>query len=151
MNREQMHALGRVLEHFGEAGKPSDHSEALLAPDLHALDNYRQARSLERYVESTGRVTRDDETAEWTPTAEETTEEPTEPRGPSVVDRGSKEIEARWAKETIGLTAIELNEAYAQFDVTRAEYEIPSGKLFQATRRLEEAMQRLGLTDDIPF
>ena len=152
MNREQMQALGRVLEHFGEDGKPSDHiSEALLAPALLTLDNYRQARSLERYVESRGRVTRDDETAEWTPTAEELAGEPTEPRGPSVVDRGSKEIEARWAKEAIGLTAIELNEAYAQFEITRDEYELPSGKLFQASRRLEEAMQRLGLTDDIPF
>ena len=67
------------------------------------------------------------------------------------MDRGSKEIEARWAKEAIGLTAVELNEAYAQFEITRDEYELPSGKLFRASRRLEEAMQRLGLTDDIPF
>ena len=135
MNHEQMQALGRVLEHFGhddvkhyeEAGRPPGHiAEALLA-----LDNYRQARSLEMDDERKGR--------------------PEDSQGPSVVDRGSREIERRWAKEAIGLTAIELNEAYAQFDVTRAEYEIPSGKLFQASRRLEEAMQRLGLTDDIPF
>ena len=143
MNREQMQALGRVLEHFGEAGKPSDHSEALLAPDLHALDNYRQARSLEMDDERKGRAP--------APPAEEGAEEPTEPRGPSVVDRGSREIEVRWAKEAIGLTAVELNEAYAQFDITSDGLEIPSGKLFQASRRLEEAMQRLGLTDDIPF
>ena len=51
MNHEQMQALGRVLKHFGhddvkhyqEAGRPPGHiAEALLA-----LDNYRQARSLE--------------------------------------------------------------------------------------------------------
>ena len=156
MNREQMQALGRVLKHFGhdevrqyqEAGNsPAGHiAEALLA-----LDNYRQARSLEMDDESKGRVTRDDETAEWTPTAEELAGEPTEPRGPSVVDRGSREIGWRWAKETIGMAAVELNEAYSEFVLTRDEYELPSGKLFQASRRLEEAMQRLGLTDDIPF
>ena len=72
-------------------------------------------------------------------------------RGPSVVDRGSREIELRWAKETIGLVAVELNEAYAQFDITRDNGSIPSGALNQASRRLEEAMQHLGLTDEIPF
>ena len=40
-------------------------------------------------------------------------------QGKSVVDRGSREIEQRWAKETIGLVAVELNEAYAQFDTSR--------------------------------
>ena len=71
---------------------------------------------------------------------------------PSVVDRGSKEIEARWAKETIGLVVVELNEAYAQFEITRDNGSIPSGALYQASRRLEEAMQRLGITgDEIPF
>ena len=72
-------------------------------------------------------------------------------RGPSVVDRGGKEIEQRWAKETIGLVAVELNEAYAQFDTTRDNNSIPSGALCQASRRLEEVMQRLGLTDELPF
>ena len=72
-------------------------------------------------------------------------------RGPSVVDRGSEEIEKRWAKEAIGLTAVELNEAYAQFEITRDGCDIPSGHLNRAYRRLEEAMQRLGLTDEIPF
>ena len=71
MNREQMQALGRVLEHYGhddvkhyeEDGKPPGHiAEALLA-----LDHYRQARSLEMDDESKGRINRDDETAEWTP------------------------------------------------------------------------------------
>ena len=63
-------------------------------------------------------------------------------QGPSVVDRGCVEIEMRWAKEAIGLTAVELNEAYAQFDVTR--YEIPAGHLNRASERLEEIMQCLG-------
>ena len=100
--------------------------------------------------DSKGKATRDDGTY-WEPTAEELVGEPTEPRGPSVVDRGRKEIEARWAKEAIGLTVVELNEAYAQFDITSDRREIPSGKLWSAAKRLEEAMQRLGLTDDIPF
>ena len=67
------------------------------------------------------------------------------------MDRGSNEIRARWAKETIGLTAIELNEAYAELDITRDGLEIPSGKLWSAAKRLEEAMQCLGITEDIPF
>ena len=75
MNHEQMQALGRVLEHFGhddvkhyeEAGRPPGHiAEALLA-----LDQYRQARSLEMDDESKGRVSRDDDNAYWEPTASE--------------------------------------------------------------------------------
>ena len=72
-------------------------------------------------------------------------------QGESVVDRGSREIEQRWAKETIGLVAVELNEAYAQFDTSRDNGSIPTGALCNASRRLEEALQRLGLTDEIPF
>ena len=155
MNHEQLQALGCVIEHFGhdevkhyeEGGKPPGHiAEALLA-----LDQYRQALSLKMDDESKGRVTRDDKTAEWTPTPEVLAGEPNEPRGPSVVDRGSREITLRWAKETIGLVAAELNEAYAEFDFTRDHGSIPTGTLCQASRRLEEAMQRLGLTDEIPF
>jgi hypothetical protein len=67
------------------------------------------------------------------------------------VDRGSREIEIRWAKEAIGLTAVELNEAYAQFDTTRDNCSIPSGALLHASTRLEDVMKRLGLTDEIPF
>jgi hypothetical protein len=67
------------------------------------------------------------------------------------VDRGSREIEQRWAKETVGLVAVELNEAYAQFDTSRDNGLIPTDALCQASRRLEEAMRRLGLTDEIPF
>ena len=72
-------------------------------------------------------------------------------RGPSVVGRDSKEIETRWAKEAIGLTAVELNEAYAQLEITRNGRTIPSDKLSKAFRRLEEVMQRLGLVEEIPF
>ena len=79
-------------------------------------------------------------------------EPPKTSQGPSVVDRGSKEIELRWAKETIGMVAVELNEAYAQFDISRNGCEIPLGKLHCAAKRLEEAMQRLGHTGgEIPF
>ena len=153
MNREQMQALRRVLQyghddvkHYEEAGKPAGH----IAEDLLALDRYRQARSLEMDDEAKGRVNRDDGTY-WEPTAEELEGKPTKPRGHSVVDRGSREIGRRWAKETIGMVAVELNEAYSEFVLTRDEYELPSGKLIQASKRLEEAMQRLGLTDDPPF
>ena len=51
MNREQMQALRRVVEHYGhddvkhyeEAGKPAGH----IAEDLLALDHYMQACSLD--------------------------------------------------------------------------------------------------------
>ena len=72
-------------------------------------------------------------------------------QGPSVIDRGSRQIETRWAKEAIGLVAVELNEAYAQFDTSRDNCRIPTGALCNASRRLEEAMRSLGLTDEIPF
>lgn len=78
MNREQMKALNRVLEHFAgddlkhyrEAGRPAGH----IAEDLMVLDQYRGERSLEEAFmddESKARVTRDDEMPEWMPTVEE--------------------------------------------------------------------------------
>ena len=77
-------------------------------------------------------------------------------RGPSVLDRGSDEIDARWAKETIGLVAVELNQAYAEFEFTRNDGSIPSGRLQKAHRMLLEAMMRLGVSsvycnNDNPF
>ena len=72
-------------------------------------------------------------------------------QGQSFVDRGSDEIMVRWAKEAIGLTAVELNEAYAQFDATRYGLSIPYDQLKSAIGRLEEVMQRLDLFDEIPF
>ena len=69
-------------------------------------------------------------------------------RGPFAGGHGSGEIGVRWAKETIGLVAVELNEAYAEFDIGRDGYEMPSGKLYGATERLKEAIQRLGITGD---
>ncbi len=68
-------------------------------------------------------------------------------QGPSVVDRGSREIEWRWAKEAIGLTAVDLNEAYAQFEIDRDGCTIPSPHLRQASARLLEVMKRLGIAD----
>jgi len=75
--------------------------------------------------------------------------EPEIPHGRSVIDSGSRMIKWRWAKETIGLATVELNEAYAQFETTCDEVDIPSGKLGRAYRRLEEAMQCLGLADPL--
>ena len=73
-------------------------------------------------------------------------------QSPSVVDLGSDEIELRWAKETIGLVAVELSEAYAQFNTTSfTTGSTPSDTLCRASCRLEDAMKRLGLTDEIQF
>ena len=57
------------------------------------------------------------------PVDEVSEEPPEELQGKSVIDRGSNEIEARWAKETIGLVTVELNEAYTQFVITNDECE----------------------------
>ena len=72
-------------------------------------------------------------------------------QAPSVVAQTSREMGRRWAKEAIGLAAVELNEAYAQFVTTRDGCVVPDRELHDAARRLNEAMQRLGLTDEIPF
>ncbi len=82
--------------------------------------------------------------------------QPEDSQGPSVVDRSSREIEVRWAKETIGLVANELSRAYTEIEITRDGHTIP-GKLGSIAKRLNEAMQRLGVVnyDDldsaIPF
>ena len=78
-------------------------------------------------------------------------DEPNESQGPSVADIHRKMIEMRWAKESVAMAAVELNVAYAQFVITNDQCEIPTGEICAAFHRLEEAMQRLGLTDDIPF
>ena len=90
--------------------------------------------------------------------ADQTTEQPhQESQGSSVIDRGSNEIGARWAKETIGLVVVELNEAYEQFVITSDGGDIPTGKICGAFHRLKEAMQRLNIVDyddldrSIPF
>ncbi len=146
MNHEEMQALGRVLEHYlrneaehaQAAGDPPGH----IADSLMTLDHYRQTRIHLHEEQPAGSpigIVRDH------PSHGE------DSRGSSVVDRGSRDIEVRWAKEAIGLTAVELNEAYAQFDATRYGLSIPYGQLKSAIRRLEEVMQRLDLFDDIPF
>ena len=84
------------------------------------------------------------------PVDEVSEEPPEELQGKSVVDRGSREIEVRWAKETIGLVANELNRAYTEIEITRDGHTIPGG-LGNTFNRLEEAMKCLGLTDEIPF
>ncbi len=157
MNSEQVNALNRVLAHYGhddvkhyrEAGEPSGH----IAQSLLVLNHYIQHCQAapppngdyapERPLGQAGPIgiVRDHPSHG----------EGEDSQGPSVVDRGSREIERRWAKEAIGLTAVELNEAYAQFNVTRDGCEIPSGHLNRASERLAEVMQRLGITgDEIP-
>ena len=143
MNQAQSEALQKVVghnwtdeeRHYKETGQPKGHIyEALEVLQCYLADvvhPYGQAGPIG--------IVRDH------PSHDE------ELQGKSVVDRGSREIEVRWAKEAVGLVAVELNEAYAQFDTTRDGQSIPSGILNSAARRLEEAMQRLGLTDDIPF
>ena len=153
MNSEQVQALNRVLAHYGhddvkhyrEAGEPCGH----IAESLLTLNHYMQHQSYETNNEPTAGspigIVRDH------PSHNE------ELRGKSVVDSGSKMIESRWAKETIGLAAVELNEAYAQFEIDRDGCNIPSPHLHRATARLVEVMKRLGLAEyceldnEIPF
>ena len=64
------------------------------------------------------------------------------------------DINWRWAKETVGLVALELNEAYKQFEVSDEGWNTPSGSLQCAAKLLNEAMKRLGIVDpdgEIPF
>ena len=132
MNSEQFTALNRVIDHYIQdecthaqgAGDPPGH----IADSLMTLDNYRNARVRNK-------PGNDDS------------------HGPSVTERDSKEMEVRWAKETIGLVAVDLNNAYAEIVIDRDGHTIPSGKLNSAARQLEEAMDRLGLTHvpDLPF
>ena len=169
MNTEEVHALRQVIEYHGhaeyrhwqDAGEPPDHiAEAFLT-----LNKYRQARSSELDNESLVRAAVASKPGDWTKDAAESLgctvrdqpsrDEGQNSQGPSVVSRGSKEIEWRWAKETIGLAALELNEAYAELDIeSHGQFEIPSGTLYQVKRRLEEAMERFGIADpdrEIPF
>ena len=143
MNREEMNALDRVIDHYGpdelkhyeDAGKPQGH----IGESLMALVDYRRNCPPPTVKEVASR-----------PDAK-----PEDSQEPPVADCDSRVIEWRWAKETIGLAAVELNEAYAQLDIeSHGQFEIPSGTLYQVQRRLEEAMQRLGLTnetDELPF
>ena len=84
-------------------------------------------------------------------------DEDTTSQGQSVIDSGSRMIVWRWAKEAVGLVAVELNEAYAQFEITRGGCDIPSPHLHRASARLVEVMKRLGLAEyreqdsEIPF
>ena len=57
------------------------------------------------------------------------------------------DINWRWAKETVGLAALELNEAYKQFVVSDEGWETPNGLLHRAAKRLNEAMERVGNAD----
>ena len=157
MNSEQVNALNRVLAHYGhddvkhyrEAGEPSGH----IAQSLLVLNHYMQHR--QPAPPPNGDYAPEYPLGQAGPIGivrdHPSHGEGENSQGPSVVDRRSKEIERRWAKEAIGLTAVELNEAYAQFDVTRDGCEIPSGHLNRASERLKEVMQRLGLTDELSF
>ena len=117
-------------------------------------DAFRPSQSVQADLATVNRMLSRLATA---PPIEEVAEEPPEDSpGPSVVDRGSDEIDARWAKETIGLVAVELNQAYAEFEFTRNDGSIPSGRLQKAHRMLLEAMLRLGVSsvycnNDNPF
>ncbi len=157
MNSEQVNALNRVLAHYGhddvkhyrEAGEPSGH----IAQSLLVLNHYMQ--HCQATSPPNGDYAPDHPFGQAGPIGI-VRDHPSQGageylQGPSVIDRGSREIEWRWAKEAIGLTAVELNEAYAQFEMTRDGCSIPSGHLNRASERLEEVMRRLGLTDEIPF
>ena len=151
MNQAQSEALQKVVgynwtdeeRHYKETGQPKGHiCEALEVLQCYLADvvhPYGQAGPIG--------VVRDHPSRG----------EPGQTPGPSVLHRGSREIEWRWAKETIGLAAVELNEAYAQFEINRDGCNIPSPHLHRASARLVEVMKRLGLAEyreidsDIPF
>ena len=163
MNSEQVNALNRVIAHYGpddmkhfrEAGEPSGH----IARELMVLSDYMNHRqpapppngdpapeySLGQAGSPIG-IVRDHPSHDEGETSQ----------GPSVIYRGSREIEVRWAKETIGLVANELNRAYTEIEITRDGHTIPGG-LGSTAKRLNEAMQRLGvrnyddLDSEIPF
>ena len=151
MNQAQSEALRKIVDHnwtdeqrnFKEAGQPQGH----IYEAFNVLQHY--LTTVEHPYGQAGPIgiVRDHPSHDEGETS----------KGPSVVDRGSREIEHRWAKEAIGLTAVDLNEAYAQFEIRRDGCCIPAPHLRQASARLLEVMKRLGIADyreidtEIPF
>ena len=151
MNSEQVNALNRVLAHYGhddvkhykDAGEPSGH----IAESLLVLNHFMQHR--QPAPPPNGDYAPEHPLGQAGPIGivRDHPSHTEERQGPSAIDRGSREIETRWAKEAIGLTAVELNEAYAQFEIGRDRCDIPSPHLHRATTRLLEVMKRLGLAE----
>ncbi len=170
MNTEEVHALRQVIDMYAnnehhnwlETGRPVGH----IAEAFSTLEKYRQARSPELDNESLARAKAASRPGDWTKDAAESLggivrdhpsrDEGEDSQGPSVVDHSSREIEVRWAKETIGLVANELSRAYTEIEITRDGHTIP-GKLNSIAERLSEALQRLGVVNygnldrEIPF
>lgn len=61
----------------------------------------------------------------------------------SVSDRGSREVQYRFAKESIGIACVELNRAYDEFVIDGEGYEVPSGRIQRAHEHLSAAMAHL--------
>ena len=161
LTEKQTNALTRVLRQYGydehknfvEQGQPTDHvfrDLALLAPSLPPIDKFwtgeyrRFAEQLER-----NSVPAPEEAAP-TPDENDYGSNRDHPNG----GKGGPDINWRWAKETVGLAALELNKAYEQFVVSDEGWETPNGSLQCAAKLLNEAMQRLGIADpdrDFPF
>ena len=124
--------------HFVSEGEPADHIYRTVMTLNHFLDGDKNQADngvpTQRPFRPTG-------------IAQDNPSHGEERQGPSVIDRGKKEIETRWAKEAIGLIAVELNEAYAQFEIGRNGCDIPSPYLHRATARLVEVMRRLALAE----
>ncbi len=158
MNTEQVNALNRVLAHFGhdevkhyrEGGEPPGH----IAQSLSVLEHYFQHRQAAPPQNGDPAPEYPHGQASPIGIVRDHPSHDEDLRSKSVVDRGSREIKVRWAKETIGLVAVQLNEVYAQFEIRRDGHTIPGG-LSRAAERLGEVLQCLGiasnLDDEIPF
>ena len=60
----------------------------------------------------------------------------------------------RFAKEAIGMATVELNRAYATFDINGEIVTVPNGPINEAHRLLSAAIRSLEeiyATDEIPF
>mgnify|MGYP001272453886 CR=1 FL=1 len=74
------------------------------------------------------------------------------PENRSLIDSNSSEIQARFAKECIGIATVELNQAYEEFVIGRNGHEFPMRRLWDAHAHLRMAMQYLNEPDaEIPF
>ena len=67
-----------------------------------------------------------------------------------VIEAGSTEIQYRFAKECIGIAPVELNRAYAEFDIDGNGniITIPTGRIQKAQERLGDVMSYLDIDGD---
>jgi hypothetical protein len=71
----------------------------------------------------------------------------------SVPNLDSMAMKYRWAKETIGMAALDLQKAYEEFVIEKLRCEYPTRGIEGAFKRLEDVRQAITpeLMDEIPF